>query len=148
MSPRKLFGISNTLSFSGTRSRGAAVHIVADHAPLFVLAFRSCHFHSQHAHTSIGPSLAIRLLCVTSTKDYRPFSNWLRLLIEADQAYTLTWRTTALRSLTRVAYTMESHIVSRQGDVQGSTQPKTWPNHAEALNAISIAFMTITIFCI
>lgn len=149
MSVRKLFGISNTLSFSGTRSRGAAVHIDADHAPLFVrsLAFRSCHINSHHAHISTGPFLAIRLLCITSTKDYRPFINWLRLLIEADQAYTLTWRNTALRSLTRVAYTMESHIVSRQGDAQGSTQPRTWPNHAEALTAISIAFMTITIFC-
>jgi hypothetical protein len=149
MSVRGFFGISNTLSFSGTRSRGAAVHIDADHAPLFVrsLAFRSCYFHSHHAHTFAGPYPVIRPLCNTSTNDHRSFGNWLRLLIEADQAYTLTWRNTALRFLTRVAYTMEFHIVSRQGDAQGSTQPKTWPNHAEALTAISIAFMTITIFC-
>lgn len=42
---------------------------------------------------------------------------------------------------------MKSHIVSRQGDASSLTQPKTWPTHAGALIAISVAFMTITIFC-
>ena len=37
-------------------------------------------------------------------------------------------------------------MVSRQGNAQGSTQPKTYPTHAGALVAISVAFMTITIF--
>lgn len=36
-------------------------------------------------------------------------------------------------------------MVSRQGNVQSSTQLKTYPTHAGALVAISIAFLTITI---
>jgi hypothetical protein len=36
---------------------------------------------------------------------------------------------------------MEYHIVLRQGDI-----PNTYPTHADALIAISIAFLTITIF--
>ncbi|KAI4716123.1 hypothetical protein E4T48_07697 [Aureobasidium sp. EXF-10727] len=38
---------------------------------------------------------------------------------------------------------MASHMVSRQGDAH---QPKTYPTHAGALIAISVAFLTITIF--
>lgn len=38
-------------------------------------------------------------------------------------------------------------MVPRQGTAHGLTQPKTWPTHAAALVAISVAFMTITIFC-
>ncbi|KAG9569467.1 hypothetical protein KCU71_g4620, partial [Aureobasidium melanogenum] len=41
---------------------------------------------------------------------------------------------------------MESHMVFRQGNVQSSTQLKTYPTHAGALVAISVAFLTITIF--
>ncbi|CAD0105760.1 unnamed protein product [Aureobasidium uvarum] len=38
---------------------------------------------------------------------------------------------------------MEFHMVSRQGDAQ---EPKAYPTHAGALIAISVAFLTITIF--
>ncbi|KAG9664199.1 hypothetical protein KCU64_g834, partial [Aureobasidium melanogenum] len=41
---------------------------------------------------------------------------------------------------------MESHMVPRRGNVQSSTQLKTYPTHAGALVAISVAFLTITIF--
>ncbi|KAG9602009.1 hypothetical protein KCU77_g2579, partial [Aureobasidium melanogenum] len=41
---------------------------------------------------------------------------------------------------------MGSHMVSGQGNVQSSTQLKTYATHAGALVAISVAFLTITIF--
>ncbi|KAH0334426.1 hypothetical protein KCU81_g9469, partial [Aureobasidium melanogenum] len=41
---------------------------------------------------------------------------------------------------------MESRMVSRQGSVQTSTELKTYPTHAGALVAISVTFLTITIF--
>jgi hypothetical protein len=41
---------------------------------------------------------------------------------------------------------MEAHMVSRQGNAQDLSQPKSYPTHAGALIAISIAFLTITIF--
>jgi hypothetical protein len=41
---------------------------------------------------------------------------------------------------------MEVHMVFRQGNAQDLTHPKTYPTHAGALIAISIAFLTITTF--